>query len=240
MIRERLEWIPLTTYAIFRNKRRSFAMVSGITLGIMILSGIGIYSTVLEQQNFETIVNNAPYEITLNIKEGYGNIVENRETLEDLADLIKSDPEVLDYAILAGGGTEEYEAKVIFDKAGYGDSSPDLDDENIFGTGMSPIFVDPDFHETEIGKKIIMTDFEGDFEDISSGNTTIIPRSVASEYQLRVGDIINTVNITYSQYFWVEDGDDKDYRCPTCLQQADLIPWKFYKKWRAASTLKKS
>ncbi|MHA2252324.1 MAG: ABC transporter permease [Candidatus Kariarchaeaceae archaeon] len=206
MIRERLEWIPLTTYAIFRNKRRSFAMISGIVLGIMILSGIFLYSTVLEQQNFETIVNNAPYEITLNLRTD-----ETRESLLDLADLIQSDPEVLDYTILAAG-TEDFGAEVIIDKAGFGESDPNRGEEDIFGFGMTPIFVDADFHETEIGKKTVKTNFEGDFSEISAGNTTIIPRSVASKYQLRVGDIIKKVNITYSQYFWVDDFDNEVYR----------------------------
>lgn len=211
MIRDRIEWIPLTLYAIFRNKRRSFAMISGIILGVMILSGIFLYSTVLKQQNFETIVENAPFEIMLNI-ENDGTIVENRETLGDLVNLIQSDPEISDYTILAGG-TDDFEASVIIDKTGIGYSGPTVDDdEDLFGGGMSPLFVDPDIHTSLIGERIVKTDFEGDFSKIASGNTTIIPRSVASEYQLRVGDKINTINITYSQYSWVDNFDSKVFR----------------------------
>ncbi|MHA2276256.1 MAG: FtsX-like permease family protein, partial [Candidatus Kariarchaeaceae archaeon] len=193
MLRERLEWIPLTFRAVIRNKRRSFAMISGIALATTILSAIFLYSAVLQQENFDTIVNNAPFEVAFDLSEN-----ETLTSIQDIADLISQDDRVLDYAIFAGAG-EDYSADVVIDKTGLGPVDFQTgDDELLFEeiTG-NPVFVNDQFFNTEIGKSLVSENFEGNMWRFGDGNSTIIARSVASQFQLRVGDFIHTLNMSF-------------------------------------------
>ena len=48
---------------IFRTRRRAFALISGIVLATMILSGIVLYSSVLQQNAFRSIVGDTDFEL---------------------------------------------------------------------------------------------------------------------------------------------------------------------------------
>ena len=74
---------------ILRTKRRAFALISGIMLGTMILSGIVLYSNVLQERNFESIVGNSPYEIIFDKFNG-----ESMDSLRDLGENIAADPRI--------------------------------------------------------------------------------------------------------------------------------------------------
>lgn len=199
MLRERLEWIPLTINSIFRNKRRSFAMVSGIILATTILSGIFLYSEFLQKENFDTIVNNTPFELGFDLLEN-----ETLTSMQDLADIVSEDERVLDYAILASGGDYDLEAKI--DKTGSGPI--DIPGEGIFEERfkISPIFVNENRIGSAIPQRMFSNDFEGNLTRFGEGNATIIARSVASRLQLRVGDFVNNVNITM-----YESSEDEDF-----------------------------
>lgn len=192
MLRERIEWIPLTFYAIFRNKRRSFAMISGIILATTILSGIFVYSKYLQQENFDTVVNNTPFELGFDLTEN-----ETLTSMQDLADIVSEDERVLDYTILTTGGEYDLEAKI--DKTGSG-----VVDFGTTVTGnpgnpvttIEPIFINENRLGAVIPQRMFSENFEGNVSSFGEGNATIIARSVASRLQLRVGDILNNVNIT--------------------------------------------
>lgn len=194
MIRGRFEWISLTWYGIFRNKRRTFAMISGIILGVTILTSIFLYSSVLKQQNFESVIEGAAYEIRFDIVEN-----ETLSKLQDLADTIQADSHILDTTIIARepSPTMETQYQTIVTIDGDKDEDSEIPAGAALGTGSTiPIFVQDNFFETEIGKKL-SRDLSGTTD--LNGNKTIISRSMASKYQIDVGSIIDELNITYNK-----------------------------------------
>ncbi len=181
------EWIPLTIFAIFRNKRRSFAMISGIILGVTILSGIFIYTAVLNQQNFDTVVENASYEIRFDIVDN-----ETISNMNKLVDMIHDDPRVEDTAIFASA-PDNFGTSIT-------NSKKTVAAEQAFSRGRTtvvPMFVQDTFKDTKIGQKI-SKGMDGSFE--FSGNSTVVPRSYATIYQLKVGDVIDEMNITFTDF----------------------------------------
>lgn len=67
MVTGKLHGLTTMFQTIFRTKRRAFSLISGIILGTMILSGIILYSGVLAQNNFESIVGSTAYELKISL-----------------------------------------------------------------------------------------------------------------------------------------------------------------------------
>ncbi|MHA2109606.1 MAG: hypothetical protein ACW99R_18005, partial [Candidatus Hodarchaeales archaeon] len=63
--RDRVVYLNQTIRSIQRNKRRSVSMISGLILGISILAGIFLYTTVLMNNVYLSIIDGAPYEIRM-------------------------------------------------------------------------------------------------------------------------------------------------------------------------------
>lgn len=69
-IKDRVSYLKGSIISLFRNKRRSMSMISGLILGISILSGILLYSTVLMNNVYDTVIEGSPYEIRMDFKGG--------------------------------------------------------------------------------------------------------------------------------------------------------------------------
>lgn len=190
-IKGAFEWIPLTIYAIFRNKRRSFAMISGIILGVMILSGIFIYTAVLDRQNFETVVESAAYEVRFDVLDN-----ETRDSLNQLKDMVIADDRATDATIIARepGG---YIPSVVFNLDGEDTSTETPDNVMINIVNIVPLFVDSTFGDSVIGQRV-GADMDGNFV-LTGGNKTVLPRSLAVSMRLSVGDVLPLVNISYTK-----------------------------------------
>ena len=185
------EWIPLTVYAIFRNKRRSFAMISGIVLGVMILSGIFIYTSVLDRQNFETVVESASYEVRFDVLDN-----ETRDNLNELKSMIVEDPRATDATIIARE-PGDYLPSVEFNLDGEDTSVETPDNVQVNMANIIPLFVDSTFGDSVIGQRV-GADMEGNFV-LTGGNKTVLPRSLAVSMRLSVGDVLPMVNISYTK-----------------------------------------
>ncbi|WP_455463152.1 FtsX-like permease family protein, partial [Candidatus Hodarchaeum mangrovi] len=72
-------------------------MIAGLVLGISILSGILLYSTVLMNNVYDTVIEGSPYEIRIDFR---GNF--NDSQLEGFKNNFKSNPQVLDAQLLYG------------------------------------------------------------------------------------------------------------------------------------------
>ncbi|MDH5402451.1 MAG: FtsX-like permease family protein [Candidatus Heimdallarchaeota archaeon] len=191
-LRGKMEWLPFTIQSIFRNKRRSFAMLSGIALGITIISGIYIYSSVLKTQNFQTVVENASFEVKFDILEN-----ESLENLHKLADIVELDDRVIDTTPIGSTGFDEVEVSVIVDKLGDGSAVDSQNPGSSDFLNMAPVFVENDYPETEIGKKFLSSsELEGVFD--VSDNNVVISRAIASKFQLEVDDNIYSINMSYA------------------------------------------
>ena len=96
--------ISISLQSIWRNKRRSMSLLSGVILGTVILSGIVIYTGVLQEENYRSIVNDASFEITFTLTEGG-----EENALWNLSSEITNDSRVLSSTVLGGNepGFEE-------------------------------------------------------------------------------------------------------------------------------------
>ncbi|MHA2246345.1 MAG: FtsX-like permease family protein [Candidatus Hodarchaeales archaeon] len=62
---DRISYLDKAIRSIIRNKRRSMSMISGLILGISILAGILLYTTVLMNNVYNSIIEGSPYEIRM-------------------------------------------------------------------------------------------------------------------------------------------------------------------------------
>ncbi len=188
------ETIPNTFYAIFRNKRRSLAMLSGIVLSISLLSGIILYNGELKQNNYETMVENYPYEVRFSI---YGED-ETYSAMSALSNNISADPRVLDASVMAsssfGNRRIDSDISTIVIPTFSNDSDED-DDKNAYA---ECVFVDDDFLSGPIGETLLSLDFKG--EANLTGKSVIISEQLMNSFGLSIGDSIDLINFTQTIY----------------------------------------
>lgn len=194
---ERLDWLKTASSAISKNPRRSIAMIAGIILGTLILSSIIIYSSVLQQQNFESIVASANYEVSFtNTDKQY-----SEGHLWELGTKIADDPRVSSYSVVTGASGSIFSRQnsaimsaVLSNQIG---EEKDANQAGPPQADFSPYFVRDNFTQTSIYDKVTSIGLEGVW-DLSglSVNKTIIPRSIANKYGIEVGDIIDHINVT--------------------------------------------
>lgn len=188
------ETIPTTFFSIIRNRRRSVAMLSGIILSIALLSGIILYNVELKQDNYDTIVGDFPYEVRFDIM---GN--EILSEMRKLSDYISSDERVVDTTVIASIYSNVGDNWDEDDEIGleaiiypiYENGSVNIQDED---NDADIVFVDSDYFEGEIGKKLLEMDFKGETD--LSGNSIIISEQYLNTFGLKIGDVIDSVNFT--------------------------------------------
>ncbi len=182
-----LETIPNTFYAIFRNKRRSMAMLSGIVLSVTLLSGIFLYNAELKQNNYDGIVENYPYEVRFDI---IGN--ETYSELSKLSNNISADSRVTDTTIMAS----EYSNL----RNNWLDTYliPKATDEIEEYMEVDPIFVDDDYFTGPIGETLLSMDFKGETD--LTGQYVIISEQFMNHYGFKIGDTIHSINFTQNIY----------------------------------------
>ncbi|MHA1519830.1 MAG: FtsX-like permease family protein [Promethearchaeota archaeon] len=192
------ETIPNTFYAIFRNKRRSLAMLSGIVLSISLLSGIILYNAELKQNNYDTMVQNYPYEIRF-------SILEKDETYAEmslLSDNISKDPRVLDTSVM--GSSTFGNRRIYSDISALVVPTWTNDSEEDGSALAQPVFVDEDYFLGPIGDTLLSLDFKG--EANVSGQSVIISEQLMNFFGLNIGDSIDVVNFT--QRIFMDDTID--------------------------------
>lgn len=188
-----LETIPNTYYAIFRNKRRSMAMLAGIILSITLLSGIILYNAELKQNNYDGMVENFPYEARFDIM----GADESYSELQKLSTNISADPRVVGTTIM---GSENSNLRnnwldtiVIPEMTSNGDEF----------VNVAPIFVENDFFSGPIGEKVLTLDFKG--EANVSGQSVIVSEQLLNHFGLKIGDTLDTINFTQTIYSDMND-----------------------------------
>ena len=177
------ETIPTTFFSIFRNKRRSMAMISGIILAMTLLSGIFLYNAELKQDNYETMVEDFPYEIRFDI---IGN--ETVPEMRKLSDQIGIDPRVLDTAVIGSVYSNlrnNWLEAFVYPE--YNNES-----ENNVKIDTKPSFVDVNFFNGLIGEKVLDMDFKG--EANLNGKSVIVSEQLLNDFGLNIGDMIDSIN----------------------------------------------
>ncbi len=194
---------------IFRNPRRTMAMLSGIILGTLIISSIFIYTDVLENEMYESMVQGIPYEVSFSLAEPG-----NESTLWAYADEIANDPRVESTTVFTGGvpgggghysegGTSSMwegpsmRLNAVVDGDTLEQTMGGWEDQ---GEIVNPVFVRDNFSETGIYEKMIGEAIEGTFDLSGPVNATVIPRSMALRMNLDVGAVISGINISLLSY----------------------------------------
>jgi ABC-type antimicrobial peptide transport system permease subunit len=185
--------------SVFRHKQRSFSLVAGMILGAGILGGILIYTDILNEANFNSIVNGVDYEVRFDLKTTPKST--DNFSLQSIRDSIASDPLVDDAVIMYGQSRQKivqtagsYSSYTSSLRASFPDSSSTSN-----GPGNGPpaeLFGSLAFlvNESDLSSSVIVTSlsesiFEGSFD--FSNNGVVIPQTIADTKQLQVGSKTN-------------------------------------------------
>jgi ABC-type lipoprotein release transport system permease subunit len=193
-----------TFLRIFRNKRRSMAMLSGVMLGTLIFSSIFLYTGVLKQETYESVIKQISYEASFTLNEpgteddvwALASRINNEKRVESSTVFVGGDP---------GGGTDPFgdtdmlsmgpivsariEGDVAREQPSGNEAWPAI-------ATIKPVFVGDDFTSTTIYDKLIGDRLEGTFDLSRPGNWAVIPRTTAIRMNLVVGDVLPAISVT--------------------------------------------
>ncbi len=182
---------------IMRNRRRSMAMISGIILGTLIISSILIYTGILQEDNYRSIIQTTSYEVSFTLSDP------GRESrLWNVAKSLESEERIESLTVFGGiplssmfGGGEGMGRSSLRISIPGDVKLLDIDDF-ARGAQITPLFVRDNFTSTSIYDKMIGSNIEGTFDLDDGVNRTVIPRTTANRLNLEVGDVISQMNIT--------------------------------------------
>lgn len=208
--KDRLIYIKQAVLSLFRNKRRSMSMIAGLVLGISILSGISIYSTVLMSNVYESIIEGTPYEIRMDFGE---TLTESR--LETYRQTFAAHEWVSDAQLLYGNARTVIETtgtSTSMYSLGNLDATVTAEYNNENYTGSQGVIFSLEFYFSEIGANIrenLITDRNPDMYDPYSPDYlgVLISEKLAESAKLRKGNRLSQIRLAIS----AEDLDDPNY-----------------------------
>ncbi|RMG34811.1 MAG: hypothetical protein D6732_10315, partial [Methanobacteriota archaeon] len=156
-------------------------------LSTLVVGSLLIFSSRLQEENYNSIIQNAPYEVSFTI-EGSGN----ESDLWHLAREISSDPRIESSTVFIT------QSKTLLQGGGLtlgASFSTELESGAETPSFFTPVFVRKNFTKTAIYERLFSSgEFKGKFDLV--GNKTVIPDTVARKLSLEVGDSIPILNIT--------------------------------------------
>ena len=194
--RDRFAYLSQAFRSIQRNKRRSISMIAGLILGISILAGIFLYTTVLMNNVYLSIIDGSPYEIRMDFDDPLSD-----SQIEAYRANFSSHTKIAEAQILYGDG------RTISDEAGSMWTSAVLKADiraeynNETYSGSSGRIMDLGFYISSIGKSLRETLVTGSEPGIYLGGTpnyhgVLISESLAEQAKLRVGDRLSDLTLT--------------------------------------------
>ncbi len=96
---DRFVYLSQSFRSIRRNKRRSMSMIAGLILGVSILAGIFLYTTVLMNNVYLSIIDGSPYEIRMDFDDPLSD-----SQIEIFRANFSSNAKIADSQILFGNG----------------------------------------------------------------------------------------------------------------------------------------
>ncbi len=203
-IKDRLSYIKSSLLSIWRNKRRSMSMIAGLILGISILAGILLYSTVLMNNVYDTVIEGSPYEIRFDFKQTLSD-TEIENFRQKLVDEIK----ISDAQLLFGN------ARTIVESTGTSTSMytlANLDAEvsveysnQTFGRSNGLIFSENFYSSQVIGYRLrnkLITGHSPGIYDTESPyyHGILISESLAESARLRQGNVLSKLVLSISKF----------------------------------------
>ncbi|MHA1945163.1 MAG: FtsX-like permease family protein [Candidatus Hodarchaeales archaeon] len=205
--RDRFAYLSQTLRSIQRNKRRSISMIAGLILGISILAGIFLYTTVLMNNVYLSIIDGSPYEIRMDFKDPL-----SESEIETFRANFSSYARVADSQVLYGNG------RTITDATGSMYTSAILraniraEYNNETYSGSSGRIMDFDFYYSTIGislRNSLVTGSEAGIylQSEETYHGVLISESLAEQAKLRVGDRLSDLTLEIST---IEPTDPND------------------------------
>ena len=193
--RDRFAYLFQTLRSIQRNKRRSISMIAGLILGISILAGIFLYTTVLMNNVYLSIIDGSPYEIRMDFKDPLSD-----SDIEAFRANFSSYARVADSQILYGNG------RTITDSVGSTWTSAILraniraEYNNETYSGSSGRIMDQTFYYSTIGTSLrdsLVTGSEAGVYQIweETYHGVLISESLAEQAKLRAGDRLSALTL---------------------------------------------
>lgn len=183
--------------SIFYHKRRSMSLIAGLILGIAILSGIFIYSTVLINNVYSSIIAGSPSEIRIDF---HGNITDSQ--IEDFQEMFLDHPKISDAKILYGNGETIVLTSGISTNtftSAHLEVETDLIDSS-FEEPLEGRLIPEDFFSGEIGDIYRQSVISGNVDTFfDTNNGIIIDSSVAERGKLSVGAKINNISLEIAE-----------------------------------------
>ncbi|MFW9905604.1 MAG: FtsX-like permease family protein [Candidatus Thorarchaeota archaeon] len=193
-----------------RNKRRSLSMTAGLILGISILSGISLYSTVLMANVYESIIEGSPYEIRMDFRD-----VLNDSQIEDYNDMFLEHPWVSDSEILYGN------SRTIIQQSGgstniytpaYLQAEIRVEYNNETHSGSNGLLYSKKLYNSEIGRNIRERLITGINPDIYTNTSpyyygVLITEALAESAKLSQGNRLSELRLSIG----IEDPNDPGY-----------------------------
>ena len=190
--------------SVFRHKQRSFSLVAGMILGAGILGGIFIYTDIVNEANFTSIVKGVDYEVRFDMKTIPS--ATNNFSLTQIQNTIKQNPLVSDAIIMYGQNAPSSQSSTTATlryQYTLDANIPNPNGNTQTIRSISDILGVQSFllNSSDIGSSKIIgalgnSIIEGSFSfktNSSSKIGVVIPQSIADADQLRVG---STTNIT--------------------------------------------
>jgi len=185
--------------AIRRNKRRSLSMVAGLILGIAILSGISLYSTVLMSDVYDSVIAGTPYEIRMDFK---GSLSDS--AMDEYIQHFRQNTKISDVQTLFGnykGTYQNTQGPMAYDgiiRRLKADIHVEYANESHNSEGR--IF-DRDFYDSEIGSRFrdtLLTEKDPQIYDNNSvyEQGIFINEGIATIAKLKQGNVIPSIDLT--------------------------------------------
>ena len=186
-----LESIPNAFRSIIRNKRRSLAMFSGLTLGTSLIVGIFLFNSALSVDSLESTLGFTPYDAKFYYQVNTDALTESFEELDKIKSIVNDNP-ITDDAQIIGALSPEYRS---FTEENHIHVS--FNGENSFdGRLLNPIFVENSFFNSVISLgQITGENYQGNPDDFGS-STIVIPAEVAVANNLQINDEISSIFFT--------------------------------------------
>ena len=184
--------------SVFRHKQRSFSLVAGMILGAGILGGIFIYTDIVNEANFNSIVKGVDYEVRFDLKATPTSA--DNYSLASITNSIKQNPLVDDAIIMYGQSrmrttttatstrVTQYSLNAYVSPASGITNTNTNPASEIFGS-VAYLINESDIGSSQIVKNIANTVFEGSFD--FSNNGVVIPQTIADANQLQIGTKTN-------------------------------------------------
>ncbi len=208
--RDRFVYLSQSIRSIQRNKRRSMSMIAGLILGISILAGIFLYTTVLMNNVYLSIIEGSPYEIRMDFDDPLTD-----SQIETFRSTFSSHPKIADAQVLFGNGrtiTETTATSTSIYTSAILQAEIRAEYNNETYSGSQGRIFNFNFYYSEIGASLresLVTGKEAGiyFSNNQNYHGILISESLAEEAKLREGNKLSALTLEIA----VIDPDDPNF-----------------------------